>query len=287
MTDADAANRPAAAGVSGPIGAAGKADARHAAENAGTARPENPAARAGALIYLPEVDSTNAWAKRYFAAFSGVGAVYSTCQTAGRGRLGRAWVNAAGQALYYTCAVRLPLTRFETLPLLASLVVRDALDAQFGAGCQIKWPNDLLLNGKKLVGILCEGLPDRGGAVIGIGVNLAQPQRYFAAAGLPNGTSLALQGFAVTPADTGALASALTHGFAAALPAFARDGFAALRAPYRAACVNLGRHVNWDGGSGTAMDVDEAGRLVVREDSSGEARLFTGEVSVHGIYGAV
>ena len=65
--------------------------------------------------------------------------------------------------------------------------------------CRIKWPNDLLLNGKKVVGILCEsvsyGYQMQGrGIVCGIGINLAQPQSYFDAANLPNGTSLELQG---------------------------------------------------------------------------------------------
>ena len=65
--------------------------------------------------------------------------------------------------------------------------------------CQIKWPNDLLLNGKKIVGILCEsvsyGYQQQGrGILCGIGINLAQPQSYFDAADLPHGTSLALQG---------------------------------------------------------------------------------------------
>ena len=72
---------------------------------------------------------------------------------------------------------------------------------------------------------------------------------------------------------------------------FARDGFAPFREEYKAACVNLGRRVTFDlpdggQGAGEAVDVDEEGRLVVRTDS-GEVHVFTGEVSVHGIYGAV
>ena len=133
-----------------------------------------------------------------------LGAVYTENQTAGRGRLGRSWVNAEGKALYYTAAIREPLAQPATLPLLASLAVRTQLKLRYGVDCQIKWPNDLLLNGKKIVGILCEGVSygyqQQGrGILCGIGINLAQPQSYFDAAGLPNGTSLALQGAKVDP----------------------------------------------------------------------------------------
>ena len=88
------------------------------------------------------------------------------------------------------------------------------------------------------------------------------------------------------------LAEALTDfGFDRPLYTFAREGFAPFRDEYKAACVNLGRHVTFDlpgggTGSGTAIDVDADGQLIVRTES-GEEKVFTGEVSVHGIYGAV
>lgn len=248
--------------------------------------------------YLPECDSTNAYMKAHFEEFGPVGAVYTTNQIAGRGRLGRTWVNAEGKALYYTVAIREPLAQPSTLPLLSSLAVRDQLALRYGVDCQIKWPNDLLLNGKKIVGILCEsvsyGYEQQGrGIISGIGINLAQPQSYFDAAGLPNGTSLALEGAAVDlTEDPGWLAEALTDfGFDRALYVFAREGFAPFLAKYKAACINLGRRVTFDlpgggQGAGEAIDVDSEGRLIVRTDS-GEVKVFTGEVSVHGIYGAV
>lgn len=99
--------------------------------------------------YLPECGSTNAYVKEHFEEFGPVGAVYTENQTAGRGRLGRSWVNAEGRALYYTVAIREPLAQPSTLPLLASLAVRTQLKLRYGVDCQIKWPNDLLLNGKR------------------------------------------------------------------------------------------------------------------------------------------
>ena len=140
------------------------------------------------LYYLEEVDSTNTWAKANLDKFGPVGAVYTTSQTAGRGRRGHTWINASGQALYYTVVLKTELAQPESLPLFASMAVADALEQRYGIQCQIKWPNDLLLNGKKIVGILCEGMPDHHAIVCGIGINLAQPQSYFDAADLPHGT---------------------------------------------------------------------------------------------------
>ncbi len=241
------------------------------------------------LISLPSVENTNTWAKEHLDRFGAFGAVYTTSQTAGRGRLGRTWVNAAGQALYYSCVVREPLVQPETLPLLACLVTAKVLHGRYGIDCRIKWPNDLLLNGKKIVGILCEGVPDKGAWIMGIGINLAQPQSYFDQAGLHHGASLLTSGVPVqVERDADILAAGLTEpGFSAVMPRFAKEGIEPFLSDYRTHCVNLGRHVSYDGGEGTALDVDKDGRLVVSDDATGEHRIFSGEVSVRGVYGAV
>ena len=243
------------------------------------------------LIWLSEVDSTNTYCKKHFAELQDGAVVCTDNQTAGRGRLGRDWINAAGQGLYYTLVIKRPLAQPSTLPLLSSMAVRAAVKVCFGRDTRVKWPNDLLLNGKKLVGILCEGIAPRagaeGGIICGIGVNLAQPESYFAALDLPHGTSLALQGVEIRPQqDALKLAAAMTEWFRTNLPAFGEQGFAPFLQEYRADCVNLGMPVTFEGGKGVAQDVDENGNLVVLTDS-GEKRIFTGEVSVKGIYGAV
>ena len=108
------------------------------------------------------------------------------------------------------------------------------------------------------------------------------------AGGLPHGTSLALQGVPVDmDTDPEWLAQYMTDfGFDRALYTYEAEGFAPYRERYKALCVNLGRRVTYDGGAGTAVDVDDEGRLIVR-DETGDTRVFTGEVSVKGIYGAV
>lgn len=242
------------------------------------------------VLYLPQAGSTNAWAKAHPNYAPGVWAVYTTDQTAGRGRLGRAWAGAAGQALYYTVVFPFAPRQLGTLPLLASLLVCQALRGYYPlqpADLQIKWPNDVLLQGKKLAGILCESAgADK--TLCGIGINLAQSPSFFEGAGLPHATSLAARGVPANAVqDAPALARALTEAFAAEAPRLWQTGFAPYRAEYARQCVNPGRRVTWEGGAGVALDVDDEGRLLVQEEGTGVVRLFTGEVSVQGIYGSV
>lgn len=234
------------------------------------------------LIWLPQVGSTNTYCKQHFAELADGAVVCTDNQTAGRGRLGRDWVNAAGQGLYYTLVIKRPLVQPSTLPLLSSMAVGAAVKACFGRDTRVKWPNDLLLNGKKLVGILCEGTAD--GIVSGIGTNLAQDQAYFDALNLPHGTSLVLEGLTVNDQMIEQLAAAYAEELTGPrFAVWAAEGFAPFLEEYRALCINLGRPVKFEGGQGVAEQVDEEGRLIVRTEA-GEQKVFTGEVSVKGVY---
>ncbi len=239
------------------------------------------------LTALPEADSTNLYCKAHLSRMGHFDAVWTTCQTAGRGRRGHVWQNAPGAALYYTILFKEPLADPACLPLASGLAAARALEECFGVECALKWPNDLLLGGKKAVGILCEGF---GGAFVsGIGVNLSQTAEFFAAAGLPHGVSVAGHlGHPLPPDAPRQLAEALSRRFTADedLQRFYREGFAPLRGAYTARCVNLGRQVWFEGGEGVAETVDEQGRLVVAAQG-GLRHVLSGEVSVKGIYGRV
>lgn len=239
------------------------------------------------LTALPEADSTNLYCKAHLSRMGHFDAVWTTCQTAGRGRRGHVWQNAPGAALYYTILFKEPLADPACLPLASGLAAARALEECFGVECALKWPNDLMLGGKKAVGILCEGF---GGAFVsGIGVNLSQTGEFFAAAGLPHGVSVAGHlGHPLPPDAPRQLAEALSRRFTADedLQRFYREGFAPLRGAYTARCVNLGRQVWFEGGEGVAETVDEQGRLVVAAEG-GLRHVLSGEVSVKGIYGRV
>lgn len=233
------------------------------------------------MLCLEEVESTNLYCKENIEQLGNGAVVYTVNQTAGRGRLGRKWLNCAGSGLYYSHVIKREIVCPSALPLAVCIAVEDALERMYGISGQIKWPNDILLSSRKLVGVLCEKVGDA--YIIGIGINLTQPTEFFEANNLPYATSI----FAETgeaPRDIGALALAISESLSAVVNCFAVEGFSPLRGEYRARCVNLLHNVRCGNVQGTAIDIDLDGSLVV-ETENGETTHFTGEVSVEGIYG--
>jgi BirA family biotin operon repressor/biotin-[acetyl-CoA-carboxylase] ligase len=182
------------------------------------------------LITLDETDSTNAEALRRLndGAPDGV-AIMARSQTAGRGRRGRVWVSPPGN-LYLSIIVRdIPSADVGQLSYVSALAVGDAI----GAGAKFKWPNDILLGGRKAGGILIEAEAERGrlsGLVIGIGVN-----NLHAPAGTEfPATSLAAEGLAPVAAE------AVLTSFAAWRSLWQRAGFAPIRERWLERAVGLG-----------------------------------------------
>jgi BirA family biotin operon repressor/biotin-[acetyl-CoA-carboxylase] ligase len=125
--------------------------------------------------HFRRTDSTNARARELVEAGAPHGTVVTaTEQTAGRGRQGRTWTAPPGKALLYSAILRPLDERHLLLPLAVPLAVCDAAEElQPGIECQVKWPNDIWLEGRKLAGVLIEAKPQDGWAVIGVGLNLS------------------------------------------------------------------------------------------------------------------
>ena len=147
-----------------------------------TAEPE-------CLAVVEEVDSTNRLARRVAEAYLGSGrrpprlALIARGQTAGRGRRGRGWRSPAGQGIY--ASLLLPIASAEALaalPLRVPLALCEALDA-YGVEAGIKWPNDLVVDGRKLGGVLIEALAGSRVAIVGFGINGAQAETDLPAEG--------------------------------------------------------------------------------------------------------
>lgn len=215
-------------------------------------------------LHLRATTSTNDVARD----LAGRGAPHGTLvtageQSAGRGRQGRRWSAPPGHALLMSVVLRgvHPL-----LPLAAAVAVAETC----GDDARIKWPNDVLLDGdRKVAGILAEGRPQEGWAVLGIGLNVAVrvedlPEELHATA-----TSLGR-----APSD---LEPTLRDLLAALERALALDASTLLDA-WRARDALRGREVSWAGGSGTAAGVDGEGRLVVELPGGGRTALDAGEV---------
>src|SRR4249919_850408 len=124
--------------------------------------------------HFDSIDSTNKRARELAAEGAAHGAVVTADeQTAGRGRQGRVWTAPAGKALLYSAIVRPLDERHLMLPLAAPLAVCEAAEElRPGLECGVKWPNDVLVEGRKLAGILVEARPQDGWAVVGVGLNL-------------------------------------------------------------------------------------------------------------------
>jgi BirA family transcriptional regulator, biotin operon repressor / biotin---[acetyl-CoA-carboxylase] ligase len=224
------------------------------------------------MIGLPRVhhrttDSTNARARELAAAGAPHGTtVTAEEQTAGRGRQGRTWLAEPGDALLMSVVVR---ELAPTLPLATAVAVAEACDALAPVQAQIKWPNDVWVDRRKICGILVEGRPQEGWAVLGVGINVRT--REFPDELADIATSLARHGSEASVEDTLVeLAQRLDRRLAAPadeiLVSWAeRD---ALR----------GERIRWAGGEGIAAGVDETGALVVELDGGGETKLDAGEV---------
>ena len=163
-----------------------------------------------------------------------------------------------------------------------------AIEQTCGAMCGIKWCNDVVLNGKKLCGILTESsLRPDGGAewlVVGIGVNVAQTA--FPPDIADMAASLVMQGYSVSP---DALAEVLLEQLTAMRQALPHPQ--AWREEYRRRCVNLGRPVRVLRGDASrqaaALDVDQQFGLTVRYENGETETVRSGEVSVRGLYGYI
>jgi BirA family transcriptional regulator, biotin operon repressor / biotin---[acetyl-CoA-carboxylase] ligase len=211
--------------------------------------------------------------------------VIADFQTAGRGRRGRPWISPPGKNLYFSVVLRpdLPPARAPELTLVGSLAICDAL-RQAGVAAGIKWPNDVLASGRKIAGILTElaAEPDRvQWVVLGAGVNVNASLEDFPEELRGEATSVLLERGQAAPRALLAAAcfTALEHW----LDRHAEEGFGVVRDAWRERSVTLGREVvvKADGReiTGTAVDLDETGALLVR-GAGGVERILAGDVTL-------
>jgi BirA family biotin operon repressor/biotin-[acetyl-CoA-carboxylase] ligase len=217
-------------------------------------------------LHLRATASTNDRARELAAAGAPHGTLVTAGeQAAGRGRQGRTWSAPAGRALLATLVLRGAGGAFDLLPLAAGVAVARVA----GSAARIKWPNDVLVDGRKVAGILAEGRPQDGWAVLGIGLNVAVD-----VAELPPELHATAGTLGLTPADLEPTLERLLRGLEDALALDAT----ALLAAYRERDALRGREIAWTGGTGRAAGIDGAGRLMVDLPGGGRTALDAGEV---------
>ena len=209
-------------------------------------------------------DSTNARARELAIEGAPHGALVTADeQSAGRGRQGRSWSAAPGEALLMSLLVRgvEPL-----LPLTAAVAVCEALAPLDAA---IKWPNDVWIERRKVAGILLEGRPQEGWAVIGIGLNVRT--REFPPELSASATSLALAGVDTT-------VPAVREQLVQELDRWTRADDDAVLAAWRARDALRGERVRWAAGEGTSVGITDNGALLVDTPAGDRVALDAGEV---------
>jgi len=207
-------------------------------------------------------DSTNERAKQLAAK----GAVHGTLvtadeQSAGHGRQGRVWTAPPGSAVLMSLVLR---ELDERLPLTAAVAICDALPVE----AAIKWPNDVWIEGRKLAGILVEGRPQEGWAVLGMGLNVSTEE--FPGELAESATSLHLAGVGATPAQ-------VLDDLVASLSRWLGAPPASVLEAWRSRDALKDERVRWADGEGIANGIDDSGALRV-ETPAGPVTLDAGEV---------
>lgn len=237
----------------------------------------------GNVYVLDSVDSTNNYAKENGGIFGDI--FITENQTMGKGRLGRSWFCDNALAMSVCVKPCIAPEKNMLIPLLAGYAVCKVINSYADLDCKIKWPNDVVCGGKKLCGILNEGVLEDGKIkmiVCGIGINT--DSEYFSPDIKDKATSVYLQ--SGTKCDKNYIAAKVAnylYKLCVINPVLPHD--------FKDMCVNIGKRVtvteNKDIYECTAVDIDESGGLKVKLDSGKIKTIASGEVSVRGIYGYV
>jgi BirA family biotin operon repressor/biotin-[acetyl-CoA-carboxylase] ligase len=243
-------------------------------------------AQQAAIRIVAETGSTNADLLAALKDLAGPTLLIAEKQTAGRGRAGRIWHSAPGASLTFSLAWRfkLPVQALVGLPLAVGVVIAETL-AMFDLPARLKWPNDVLVEGKKLAGILIETASvdtmghEASWAVTGIGLNMGIPDGIAAQIGRPIANIAWL-----AELDQDMLMAMLLNGLSEAMVQFEQDGLGAFTQrwnnlhAYRGQAVAIldnGRVLH----EGRAVGIDEIGRFVL-DTGAGRVAIMAGDVSL-------
>ncbi len=232
------------------------------------------------ILIFDVVSSTNVIAKEKSDLPEGTVFIAET-QTDGRGRLGREWISESGEGLWFSVLLKpgVEPDKASVITLVAGMAVCEVLGAEYA----VKWPNDIVTDGKKVCGILTE--MTAGNVICGIGVNVNN--REFFEDLRDKATSVYIK--SGKRAQRNALLADILNAFERLYFEFTENGFDTLADKYKSMCITIGKIVSVSGNitlCGMAEDITATGELIVR---NGEGRhiVNSGEVSVRGIYGYI
>lgn len=248
------------------------------------------------LRYLESVDSTNEYVKREADRGAGEGLVIvGEEQTAGKGRLGRTWVSPAGEAAYFSFLLRpkFAAEHVAALTLVMGLSVAQAVREVVTLPVEIKWPNDIVIDHKKICGILSEGRFGSDGKpdyiVIGTGINVNN--RAFEGPLAAIATSLKIERGGREVSRALVTATALKYFHSNYRKYCETEDLSGMVTDYNFILASRDREVKIedpkDPYRGISRGIDQRGRLIVEKEDGTEVKISTGEVSVRGLYGYI
>ena len=236
------------------------------------------------LITLTEVDSTNNYSKKKLEIFSDRTVVRALRQTSGKGRLNRRWVDLGGENLFFSIILK-PSDKFcdvyANLTQYMSVVLSKLLE-EYGLMPQIKWPNDVLIDGKKIAGILSETVMQGAnfkGLILGVGINLNAELKEVSA--IPDKIITALNLELSKKIDADEFLNKLLDKFFSKYDEFLEKGFEFIKSDYikracfldKEVCVQLINETK----HGIAKSVNKSGELIL-EDNGKEFSLTIGDI---------
>jgi BirA family transcriptional regulator, biotin operon repressor / biotin---[acetyl-CoA-carboxylase] ligase len=246
------------------------------------------------LFYFERLNSTNNFLKNAAKELPNGCAAITLEQFAGKGRRGNKWIAEKGQMLAVSVLIKHRLNAAAPpVTLMFGLSAAKALSGLFGRDFLIKWPNDIVCDGKKICGILCETKISSEGCstVCGIGVNLLQTENFFEESGIPHGASIKML-TGITP-QPDQVAAAILNRFEKTYAEFSQgqeSTNSVFFEAYNALCVTLGKEIKAQTADGEilgfAKAVNSDGSLQV-ECEGKTVNLIAGEVSVRGVMGYV
>lgn len=236
------------------------------------------------IIHLDEINSTNEYVKQNIANLKDKSIVYADRQISGHGRLGRIWVDSGDENLYLTFVLK-PFKEikpiYANLTQFLSLVLCYVLEDDYNLSPKIKWPNDVLVNNKKIAGILSEGTTQAGvfqGLALGIGVNLNTPKEKLDKIDKP-ATSVFSETMQIV--DKLDFIKKLCTKFFLLYDEFILDGFVSIKPFYINRASFLGKNISinvlGDVHEGLAVDVSDDGSLILRESDKDNV-YFIGDI---------
>lgn len=245
------------------------------------------------LVIMDETDSTNEVLKRNWNSYSDGTLLIARRQTSGKGRMGRVWKSGEETGIWMSFMMKPQINpcNISSLTLVAAMACQEAVRQTVGIDTQIKWPNDIVFNGKKLAGILTEASFENNRVnyvIVGIGINVSVKQ--FPKELSDKATSFVIEGMETV--DRNLLVAHIGNCFEKYFNIYInKENMSDLKTEYEHNMVNLGKEVvviNSDAKfEGVARGINDSGELLIQDESGRIICVRSGEVSVRGIYGYV